>query len=59
MNLEEDKGNIFRFTADPRESTGITVKAQKSKFGSRGKARKEHVHINSYVDRPSTRLANL
>jgi len=59
VNLEDEKGNIFRFTADPKDSTGITVKAQKSKFGSRGKAKREHVHRNSYVDNPPTRLNNL
>ena len=59
VNLEDEKGNIFRFTADPPDSTGITVKAHKSKFSSRGKYKKEHVQLNSYVDRPSTRLANL
>jgi hypothetical protein len=58
-NLEDEKGNIFRFTADQRDSTGITVKAQKSKFGSRVRARKENVHTNSYVDRPPARLDNL
>ena len=59
VNLEDEKGNIFRFTANPKDSTGITVKAQKSKFGSRGKVKTEHVHRNSYVDTTPTRLNNL